>query len=315
VTNAPAPSRLVVMATYDPDGGIAPHLRRHILAWHGQCQRLIVVSTSPLTAEARSWLQANAELLERENYGYDFYSYRAGLAAAGDLAGYDEVVICNDTFVGPLRPYADIFAAMADVPVDFWGMTATERIEPHLQSFFVVFRSWVVASHAFTSFWQAMTPISDRRQVIRRYEVGLSRVLQEAGFTMGSYFVESDADRRRARRRVQWWALHRSGGWRVGRKKLLERMREPWNPILALADDPVGDTRLPLVKLDVLRFDPYGLGAERLLRSCERAHPASFEGIADYLRRTKRHYPIRADEKLRPTPAVLRPLRRLVGYR
>lgn len=315
MSTTPVPNRLVVLATFDPDGEVAPHLRRHIEAWQQECSRLIVVSTSPLTPAARAWLTANAELVERENYGYDFYSYRAGLLAGGDLSGYDEVVICNDTFVGPLRPYAEIFARMAEVRVDFWGMTQSRRIEPHLQSFFVVFRRWVAGSKAFTAFWADMAPVSDRRQVIHRYEVGLSRRLVEAGFTMGSYFTESVRDRRLARVRVAWWALHRAGGRGVGVRRLLDNAREPWNPTSALADAALHGARLPLVKTDVLRFDPYGLGADRLLRRCQRVHPAAFEGTADFLKRTAPRYPVRAGEKLRATPTLLKPLNWVVGYR
>ena len=303
------------MACYDPEGLVAPHLRRHIEAWQSECRRLIVVTTSQLTGEARTWLRANAELVERENYGYDFYSYRAGLLAAGDLSEFEEVVICNDTFVGPLRPYAEIFADMAAIPVDFWGMTQSRRIQPHVQSFFVVFRHWVVTSRAFEAFWQEMEPVSDRRQVIHRYEVGLSQRLLAAGFTMGSYFSETPRERRLARARVAWWVLHRQGGRGAGLRRLIEQSCEAWNPMYALADAAEKGDRLPLVKLELIRFDPYGLGTARLLESCRRVHPAEFEGVAEYLGRTAGSYPPRPAERLRPTPRGLRMLRPLVAYR
>lgn len=309
------PNRLVVLASYDPDGDVAPHLRHHIEAWQGECRRLIVVTTSQLTDEARIWLSAHVELVERENYGYDFYSYRTGLLAAGDLTEYDEVVICNDTFVGPLCPYAQVFAAMDGVPVDFWGLTSSRRIQPHAQSFFVVFRAWVAGSKAFGDFWRDMAPVSDRRHVIRSYEIGLSQRLMQAGFTMGSYFTESPRERRVARARVAWWTLHRPDGRTGGFRRLLARMGEAWNPTYALADTALHGDRLPVVKLDVLRFDPYGLDASGLLRRSERVYPKSFEGVAALLRRTAAHYPTRAGEELRPTPTLLRPLRALVKYR
>jgi rhamnan synthesis protein F len=315
VRTTPTPNRLVVLACFDPDGEVAPHVRRHIEAWQGECRRLIVVTTSRLTAEARSWLRANAELVERENYGYDFSSYRSGLSTAGDLSGYDEVVVCNDTFVGPLRPYSRIFAEMAGVPVDFWGITLSGRIEPHVQSFFVVFRRWVVGSKAFVDFWRHLAPVSDRRQVIRRYEVGLSSRLVAAGFTMGSYFSESQRDRLLARLRVAWWVLRRRGGRAGGYRSIRERVNEPWNPTYALADAALDGGRLPLVKLDVLRLDPYGLGSTGLLRRCEREYPAAFAGVAAFLDRTRSRSPGREGEDLRPAPLPVRPLGRLVGYR
>lgn len=305
------------MAHFDPDGQIAPHVRRHIEAWSGFAERLIVVTTSHLTPEAREWVSGHAELLERDNYGYDFMSYKAGLDHAGDLAHYGEVVLCNDSFVGPLRSYAELFAHMAARPVDFWGLTLSNRIHPHLQSFFVVFRPWVVRSRTFRDFWSGMVPVSDRQLVIHRYEVGLTRALAAAGFTPGSYFEEDAKDRRAARRRMRWWAWLRLGGrlTSLTSRTLRTRAAEAWNPTYALADRALDRARMPFVKLDTLRFDPMGLDARGLLARCETAFPREFEGVADFLARTKAHYPPRPMEKLgRPAfPAEL--LRRGVDYR
>ena len=144
------------MAHYDHRGGVGPHVRRQVESVAAAVDRLLVVSTAALTDESRAWLAERAELTERPNYGYDFTSYQVGLHRAGDLTAYDEVVICNDTYV-PVKPYTEIFAAMADAPVDFWGLTRTERIAPHVQSFFVAFRPWVVGSATFRSSGRAWT--------------------------------------------------------------------------------------------------------------------------------------------------------------
>ena len=39
--------------------------------------------------------------------------------AAGDLTAYDEVVVCNDTYVFALDSYEPVFAEMATRPCDF----------------------------------------------------------------------------------------------------------------------------------------------------------------------------------------------------
>jgi lipopolysaccharide biosynthesis protein len=50
---------------------------------------------------------------------------------------------------------------MTDSPIDFWGLTHTDRVAPHVHSFFVAFRPWVVASQTFGRFWSGLV----RRQV------------------------------------------------------------------------------------------------------------------------------------------------------
>ena len=308
--------RLAVMAHFDYDGHVAPHVQRHVEALADAVDDLVVVSTADLTEESEAWLSEMATVLRRPNYGYDFLSYRTGLSHGGDLSAYDEVTVCNDSFVGPVVPYASIFGTMSDRPVDFWGYTHTERVAPHIQSFFVTFRPWVVRSKAFSSFWSDMIPLSDRRQVILRYEVGMSARLTEAGFRGASYFEENEHDRTTARRRVEWWALHRGAAprSRSDLTRVRRHRREAWNPSIALADRVLDDARLPIVKIDTLRYDPYGLGAGRLLRRCEETYPEAFHGVRDWLEQTSGHYRPRAQEILRATPAPLSPLHMRVRY-
>lgn len=309
-------SRLAVMAHYDPDGGIAPHTRRHVEALQRAFDVVVVVSTADLGCAEEAWFSERVTLVRRDNYGYDFLSYAGGLAAAGDLSGFEDVVVCNDSYVGPLRPYDEILAEMAGREVDFWGLSASRRVQPHVQSFFVCFRPWVVASQAFGEFWSRMTPLSDRRQVILRYEVGLSQVLADAGFRWGSYFEETGPERALARRRVAWWATRRValGPSRDSVRTVRRRAAEDWNPAIALADTCLADGRIPYVKIDTLRYDPYGLGADRLLSACEQRFPEHFEGVRAWLEQTAHHYPPRPQEVLRPTPPLVRPFARTVRY-
>lgn len=307
-------TRLAVMAHFDRHGRIAPHVRRQVEALATAYDDLVVVSTAALDDESRSWFAERAELIERENVGYDFFSYRAGLEAH-DLATYDEVTICNDSyvFVGP--SYREILDRMSDSSADFWGFTETDRVAHHVQSFFVTFRRPVLNSETFQTFWRDMEPISKRMQVIRRYEVGMSRRLYEAGFTSAAYFEENEADRELARRRVIWWARHRRRNPDLRRREQFRRQAaEPWNPSAALADRALIDARLPYVKIDTLRYDPYGLDASHLLTLGERFLPVAFEGVRAYLDATRDEYPPRPNEVLRPTPRRFRKAAPSVRY-
>jgi rhamnosyltransferase len=309
--------RLVVMAHYDADGEVAPHVRRQVEALGAVADRLLVVSTAELARGGphETWLSGHAELVRRPNVGYDFGSWRVGLSLVEDLDRYDLVVICNDSCVGPLVPYATLFDAMQPRPVDFWGITQTLRRGRHVQSYFMAFRGRVVRSPSFRGFWDAMVPVSDRSEVITRYELGLSQTLHDAGLRSGTYFTESRADRRLARARHLWWAAQTVRGLPAHRRsRALRRLpREPWNPMSALADRALDQARLPVVKIDTLRYDPYGLDADRLLRACERRYPEQFDGVRGYLERTAARYPVRPGERSGSSgpPAVVRGL---VGY-
>jgi rhamnosyltransferase len=307
--------RLAVMAHFDYRGMLHQHVRRQVQALADSFDDVVVVTTASLQDEPRAWLGDRVQLIERANYGYDFFSYKVGLASR-PLDGYDEVVICNDSYVFPHATYSPVLDAMRERAVDFWGFTETDRVAHHVQSFFVAFRPWVVQSQAFQGFWGAMEPISDRMKVIRQFEVGMSRHLYDAGFASAPYFVETDADRELARRRVRWWAQHRQPDGRTPRRELVRRRAaEPWNPSAALADRVLDGARLPYAKIDTLRYDPYGLGADHLLTLCEKRLPEAFDGVREFLASTAADYPPRPKERLLPTPMRLRPLAPLVRYR
>jgi hypothetical protein len=304
------------MAHFDPDGSVGPHVQRQVTALAAAVDDLVVVTTADLTSNAREFLGRQARLIERPNVGYDFLSYKVGLEST-DLKAYDEVTICNDSYVGPLTDYASIFDRMSSKKVDFWGLTETDRVHHHVQSFFITFRPRVLGSRQFDQFWSEMVPLSSRYKVIRRYEVGLSRRLYTAGFTSAPYFVESEVDKRMARRRVRWWALRRSGLPTTPEEMALlrKRSRDTWNPSAGLADRALDDGRLPYVKIDTLRYDPYDLNADRLLTLCEERFPDAFSGVRGFLQATARHYPPRPNEVLTGLPRALRPARRFVQYR
>jgi hypothetical protein len=72
---------------------------------------------------------------------------------------------------------------MSERSCDFWGLTSNVGFvgKEHIQSFFFVFRRPVLDDGSLDRFLRSVEPISDRWEVIRRYESGLTRALVEAG--------------------------------------------------------------------------------------------------------------------------------------
>ena len=143
------------------------------------------------------------------------------------------------------------------------------------------------------NFWRGVGAL-ERDEVVTTYEVGLSHSLLAAGLAMGAYFRPSWFDRIQGAARAhgdegrQYLRDRRPRkilGWA---KRTLQHARRPeWNVSAALADRALGkNPRLPMVKISVLRDDPYRIDTKRLLTACERRHPEAFAGVREYLRRT-----------------------------
>lgn len=125
----------------------------------------------------------------RVHGGHDFMSYRLGFEKARELGllgaeRTDELILANDSCYGPVFPFPDCFAKMADRPCDFWGMTANSGAyrSEHVQSFFFVFRRPVLDGDALGRFLGSIEVLGARWEVVRRYEVGFTAALVKAGY-------------------------------------------------------------------------------------------------------------------------------------
>ena len=179
-------NRAVVFAHSDQQGRVDHYVYYYLGELRNICRTLIFVSTAKLEKQAINKLELiGCEVILRENSGYDFMSYKVGLQSL-KYTTYDEIVICNDSVYGPFFDLDNIFNKMSEQACDFWGMTSNTDISYHIQSYFIVFKKQVLNSAAFRNFWDAVTVLDSKREIIRRYEVGLSQCLLESGLRAGS---------------------------------------------------------------------------------------------------------------------------------
>jgi rhamnosyltransferase len=193
-TRSPDMKRLAVFAHYDRDDLLDDYVLHYLAGLKEVVKDIVFVSASGLPDASVHRLKTLCDtVVLRENAGYDFGSWQAGLRAVPDLSPYDEVIICNDSAYGPLFPLVELFGKMGEVDCDFWGLTESRGPLYHLQSYFLAFRRPVIASPAFTNFWQSVKSEEDKETVIRKYEVGLTQTLLEAGFRSAVYAGQKPA--------------------------------------------------------------------------------------------------------------------------
>ena len=159
--------RLGIFVFYDRDGIVDEYVTYLLRALRQELDRLVIVCNGVLQPEGRRRLEVfTQEVYVRENRGYDAAAYRAAFEQYlgwRQLEGYEELVLCNDTFYGPFWPLRTVFDRMDERPeLDFWGLTVHARMEAggwqesrygclpeHLQSYFLVVRSRLLHAQAF----------------------------------------------------------------------------------------------------------------------------------------------------------------------
>ncbi len=182
--------RLALYAHYSGTAGLAPSTLFCLRKVRDLGHEICLISNSPIPRPEQVLLQdVCSRVIQRENVGYDFLMWRQGMAEY-DLKTVEELLLINSSVIGPLHPLAPLWDNPAASQCDFWGLTDNDEIGRHLQSYFLVFRRKVLQSEHFMEFWRSVLPYKDKLQMIRSYEVGLTRWLEEHGFTWRPIFAQ-----------------------------------------------------------------------------------------------------------------------------
>ncbi len=116
-------------------------------------------------------------IINRENRGYDFYGWKTGLVEYAEYDAHPGLLLANDSVLGPLFDASNLIARLEGCDADIVAMTDSFHIHPHLQSYFLYCKKNVVSSWEFRAFFREVTVLEPKTAVIRKYEVGFSRVL------------------------------------------------------------------------------------------------------------------------------------------
>lgn len=192
---APNAERLLIYVVYDPRGDVEQYIPYALEHLRPHCSRILVVVNGALTEEGRTVLEQVAdEILVRENRGYDIGGYKDGLALTGaGIERFDEVILANDTWFGPVGDFAPVFERMDARPLHFWGMTDHVRVEPnpftgdgylayHLQSYWVAVRRDMFLSEEWAAYWDALPVLDTYSDAVAKHEGVFTEHFVDRGF-------------------------------------------------------------------------------------------------------------------------------------
>ncbi len=127
-------------------------------------------------------------IVRKPNFGYDFGSWSVGLQVFPEIELADEVLLLNDSLIGPFGKLQKILNQMNDSPYSVTGLTDSIEIDYHIQSYMMHFKNGSLRDTVFRSFWRNVRHEANKNDVIQKYEVGLSRLALENGIYIGAIF-------------------------------------------------------------------------------------------------------------------------------
>jgi len=201
--------RAVFYLFYDPQGQVDDYVTHVLTGLRSHAEHIFVVSNGTLDDVARGRLEGCAdEVWVRDNVGLDVWAYKEAMERVGPdvLAGFDEVVLMNSTFFGPVGSFTPLFARMdAQTDIDFWGVTEhgpsahhpfdkTVPLGAHLQSHWLSVRRPMLVSDAWREYWDTMPMITSYDESVIQHESRFTAFFEERGFRSVAAFPASDYD-------------------------------------------------------------------------------------------------------------------------
>lgn len=197
--------RLVVYVVYDRRGGVEEFVRYALQGMRGDAAHILAVVNGSLDADGRRLLESVAdEVLVRPNSGFDIWAHKDALDHLGDrIAEFDEVLLTNDTWFGPVRPYGPVFERMNELDVHFWGMTDHEweplnkftnegELPYHLQSFWIAVRKEMFLSPEWGAYWRDLPEMPSYFDAVLKHEIQFTKHFADQGYTHAVAFASAD---------------------------------------------------------------------------------------------------------------------------
>ena len=140
--------RMGIFVFYDAMGVVDGYVEHLLESMQNEVQKLVVVVNGAIVGSSYQKLKKKSyEVYIRDNVGYDAGAYKDAVTKFlinEQMDKWDEILLFNDTFYGPIYPWKDIFQKMKRENIDFWGLSkfpkgnyfdTGEEIPEHVQGY------------------------------------------------------------------------------------------------------------------------------------------------------------------------------------
>lgn len=169
--------RICLFAGYNGSGAVGEDVLFYLRELGGFAD-VYYFSDGVLSAEEQKKLENLVAGAWGEKHGkYDFGSWAELIKRLGweKIGLYDELLLVNDSCLGGVFPLDDMFGEMERRNVEAWGASGNHFV----MSYFVCVSKKVFSSPEFRYFFENIKAESHKSIIIKKYERGLSRLLQK----------------------------------------------------------------------------------------------------------------------------------------
>ena len=193
--------RIAIYVHYEKNGKVLDYERFFISELLKDFSKVIVVSNGEIDEHAMTDLN-NVEIIKRENRGFDFGAWKQVIVERyeSEIKNYDHLLITNNSVYGPIGSFSEMIAEMDKRNCDFWGINRhpsndcciikgddATRCYAHLQSYWIVFKSRLLHSDDFISYWRNLPELDTFKKAVGYGEVRLTHHFEQLGYCSDSF--------------------------------------------------------------------------------------------------------------------------------
>lgn len=193
--------RIAFYLFYDKDGIVDEYIYFKLTELKKHVDEIFFVSNSKIKSEYRKRLETVVDTIYcRENIGFDVWAYKEAMEVYGSekLNKFDEIILLNYTFYGPIFPFNEMFEWAESKSIDFWGISDHKEMIPnpftgdgvlprHIQSHFIAVRKSVFSSIEFKNYWEKMPMITSYTDSVLNHESKFTKYFHDKGFDFDVY--------------------------------------------------------------------------------------------------------------------------------
>ncbi|PBB87456.1 MULTISPECIES: rhamnan synthesis F family protein [unclassified Mesorhizobium] len=258
---------VAIVAHFDANDRVETNFIELLVCLSKKFDRVVLVTTSNINEEIKGRVN-NIHVVNRPNFGYDFCSYRVGLAYSLENFEVNNVLFTNSSFaILSLEIFGKTLSRMLEFLQEFdvVGSTESYQFSWHVQSYLILLKAKVVSSPWFQSFLGGIEPTNSKLEIITRFEIGLSSAFRSNNVKVATLLQPSHE-------RLHHTGLNADGmrEYVSGRAPLSSTtpLTPQFNPVHHLAE--LIAREMGYIKLEVLRDNPHQIDLAFVNEICER---------------------------------------------
>lgn len=190
IDRRPDAKRIALYVHYSATGQISDMVRYH-LALLGELGFAIMFISNAAAIPEDDWQAARslcAMVVRRENFGRDFGAWHDLMPAVRLYWPQpDELLLANDSVLGPIYPFPPLIEAMRAGGDGLFGLTESLQGGPHLQSYLLLTRGRAAVTDVMT-FLQTLYVSHSKWLLVQMGEIRLARWMAARGHRVAALF-------------------------------------------------------------------------------------------------------------------------------